>query len=114
MPNHGKGGRPKGAKNKRTIKIEEKIKQLECPFEALERVGLRAEKEGDLSTAARCWSELAGYLRAKPRAPEPDHRRPTGLGLDLETLGRLKDAVLAGDKDVVDALTQARSENALH
>ena len=87
---HGVGGQ-KDRKNKRTLLIEEKLKSMDCPFEGMQRVGQLAEEKGDYSTAGRMYSELASYLRSKPRMVDTETPRHNPLsGMTLEELESLK------------------------
>jgi hypothetical protein len=66
---HTQGGRPKGAKNKINRSVADQLADLDCnPFEALVRVGRRAEKTGALHVAKGCYTELAQYVCSKQRS----------------------------------------------
>lgn len=91
-------GRPKGSKNKRTRLLDARLAELDCPFESLQRVGLKAEKDKDYATAAKCFSELASYMKAKPK-PVEEVKRPGNVftGMTLERLQEIKQGILDGD-----------------
>jgi len=64
-------GRPKGARDKLNRKVDEKLAELGCdPILGLGRIGMKAEEEGDLALAARCYSDLAQYIAPKRRSVE--------------------------------------------
>ena len=65
-------GRKKGQKSKDKQALEAKLDALKCgdPIEALARVGMQAEADGDLSVAANCYKELAQYRWPKLKAIE--------------------------------------------
>jgi len=68
------GGRKKGVKNKAKRFDEDYINDALtttrcCPVRSLVRVGRKAEKEGQYSSAIKAYSDILGYIKAKPRAP---------------------------------------------
>jgi len=67
-------GRKKGTKNKDKAFGERYIADALttvgcCPLRSLVRVGRKAEKEGQYSSAIKAYSDILGYIQAKPRAP---------------------------------------------
>jgi hypothetical protein len=91
-----RAGRPKGAKNKRTLDVEATINSFGCPFEGMARVATKAEENGDLATAGRLYAELGRYLAPHRKAVEIDdkkQREPIGT---LEELRVMKEAILSG------------------
>lgn len=94
-------GRKPGSLNKRTLAVEQKIKELGCPFEGMARIAEKAEKEGDLSTAGRMYAELASYQAPKRKAIDPTERPQPGLGLTLDQLQLLKERINMGDKSIL-------------
>lgn len=93
-------GRPRGAKNRRTIEIEQKLKDLPCPFEAMSRLAHEAEEKGDLSTAGRLQSELAKYLMPQRKSVQVSEEKRPGLDLSLDQIHRLKEKIMEGDEEV--------------
>jgi len=68
------GGRQKGVKNKKKRFDEQYITDALttarcCPVRSLVRVGRKAEKQGQYSSAIKAYSDILGYIKAKPRAP---------------------------------------------
>ena len=74
-------GRGKGSKNKATIEVQDKLKELGCdPIEALARVAMEAEeyalsagpeeRTANLQIATSCYKELAQYIAPKRKAIE--------------------------------------------
>lgn len=65
------GGRKKGTPNKATVGVIERLQELDCdPIAGLADVAKRALEEGDLSVAASCFKDLAGYVAPKRKAIE--------------------------------------------
>lgn len=63
--------RTAGSLNKNTMLLKKRLEKLNCdPIEALVRVGKRAETEGDLKTASRCFADLAAFVQPKLRSVE--------------------------------------------
>jgi len=74
-------GRPKGVRDKLTRKVEEKLAALGCdPIEGLGRIGMKAEQEGDLALARKCYSDLAQYVAPKRRTVDVSTTRTVEIG----------------------------------
>ncbi len=106
-------GRKPGSLNKRTLAVEQKIKELGCPFEGMARIADKAEKEGDLATAGRMYAELASYQAPKRKAIDPAERAQPGLGLRLDQIQRLRERILAGDEEIHAVLSEDAGEDNL-
>lgn len=66
-------GRPPGSVNKRSAALaEDLISEGLCPIRALARLAVRAEADGDLSTATAAWRAVAPYVYARPKPVETD------------------------------------------
>ena len=64
-------GRQKGTRNKRSIEVDQLLRDLNCdPFEGMARLAQKAESEGDNALAGRMYSELAKYLKPQKKAVE--------------------------------------------
>ena len=64
-------GRPKGAKNLRTLDAMERFEALDCdPLEGMVRIAVQAEKEGDKALAGNMYKELSQYVYPKKKAVE--------------------------------------------
>lgn len=89
-------GRKAGSLNKRTVEVAAKIEALGCPFEGMARIAKEAEGKGDLPTAGRMYAELASYLAPKRKAIEVEEKKQDGLGMTLEELAAVKEAIMSG------------------
>lgn len=95
-------GRPKGAKNKRTIAIETRLQELDCdPFEGMARIARKAEEEGELSTAGRMYAELGRYLAPQYKASDPEENTKPRDWATLEEVQAMKSALLSGRHPLV-------------
>ena len=75
MPRQKTGGRKAGTPNKRTQDVMEKLADLGCdPLESMARLGMNAEKSGDLALAARMYAELGNYCAPRRKAVEIEHK----------------------------------------
>lgn len=71
MPRAKTGGRKKGTPNKATQDVQEKLDKLGLdPIEGMARVGVMAEKEGDLKLAGKMYAELSQYIAPKRKSIE--------------------------------------------
>jgi len=65
-------GRKKGTPNKRNTQktlLKNALAKFKCnPFEAMIRIGIQAEEDGDLKTALSAFKEVAAYIAPKMRA----------------------------------------------
>jgi hypothetical protein len=65
------GGRKKGTPNKTTKNIRSSLKKMGCdPLQAIARIAMKAEEDGDTEIALRAYKELALYVAPKLRAIE--------------------------------------------
>ncbi|HXJ61970.1 MAG TPA: hypothetical protein VNU68_35480 [Verrucomicrobiae bacterium] len=89
MPVGGKrqgAGRPKGAPNKRTLEVAERLAKLGCdPIVGMARIAMG--KNNPMELRGRMFAELAQYIAPKRRAIEHSTDLPTLEAL----LGRLDD-----------------------
>ena len=70
MAFHGPGpGRPRGSRNKRTLDVEERLRELGCdPIEGMARIAM--DEAVPIEVRARMFAELAQYIAPKRRAIE--------------------------------------------
>lgn len=103
------GGRKPGSKGKRTLAVEETIREMGCPFASMHRVAKKAEDTGDLATAGRLYAELGRYVAPQRKAVDPDENRdkPRGLGLTLDELQKLKGMIVDGNSGISKILDNA-------
>lgn len=89
MPVGGKregAGRPRGAPNKRTLEVVERLKALRCdPITGMARIAM--SKKTPLELRGRMYAELAQYIAPKRRAIEHSADLPALEAL----LGQLDD-----------------------
>jgi hypothetical protein len=89
-------GRPKGALNKRTIEVIDKLAALHCdPITGMARIAMN--KKTPVELRARMYSELAQYVACKRKAIE--HSSDAGM---IETL------LLRLDAEAVDGAAALR------
>lgn len=63
--------RTPGSLNKNSLEIRRKLEKMGCdPISGLARIGMAAEKQNDVKTATKCYSELAQYVATKLKAIE--------------------------------------------
>lgn len=64
-------GRKKGTPNKKSVAIQDKLKELGCdPIEGMARIAEQAMDEGDMQLAGSMYKELAQYVAPKRKAVE--------------------------------------------
>ena len=77
-------GRPKGAKNRRTLAVEELLEELDFdPIEAMVSVYRQAQEEGDTSLAGAMAKELAQYKYPKRRSVVIDSKRKGKTDIEI-------------------------------
>lgn len=64
-------GRKKGAPNKRSKEVMDKLVELDCdPIEGMARIAEQAMNDGDMQLAGNMYKELAQYVAPKRKAVE--------------------------------------------
>ena len=70
-PGERRGGRAKGVKNKATLSVIERLKDLDCdPIEGMALIAKQAMGEGDMQLAGNMYKELAQYVAPKRKSIE--------------------------------------------
>jgi hypothetical protein len=81
-------GRPKGARNRRTREMTERLDRMGLdPIAALARLAQHAEAEGNLALAERCWTGLLPYAAPRPTVLREGFSAPE-RGLPAEGISR--------------------------
>ncbi|MDP2081385.1 MAG: hypothetical protein U0934_15170 [Pseudotabrizicola sp.] len=102
-------GRPKGAQNRRTRALSEKLlAQGKCPAEALVRIAERAEAEGEMALAVDAWKAVLPYVHAKPKAIELDPDAVVELARNLAEVRASQNATQHVDYGELLALAEAK------
>lgn len=105
---NGKEIQPRRRKNgKRVQRANEVLMQTgHCPIKKIINLSLKAEKQGKLETAMSGWKEILAYVQPKFKAIDPLEQAQKAKDImSLEDLNKLKQAVIAGDIDGVQAAT---------
>jgi hypothetical protein len=98
------GGRKKGTPNKTTKDIRLKLQTLGCdPIEAMARIAMKAEVDGETEIALRAYKELAQYVAPKLRAIEvtEDRGETEPMTFNFNVLPAVSDVIVTRGKAAV-------------
>ena len=104
-------GRPKGSRMRRSDELAEKlIADGRCPAEALTRLAVQAEAEGDIREAISAWKSLLPYVYPKPKPIEIAPELAIELARELaEARRNRQDSELTGTfGEMVERMVKAR------
>lgn len=106
-------GRPKGSRMRRSDELAQKlIAKGHCPAEALARLAVQAEAEGDIREAISAWKSLLPYVYPKPKPIEIAPELAIELAHELAEVRRdRQDTELTGTfAEMVERRFNARQE----